>query len=133
MITPRVQLAVLGARDTSAKAVRSVRAGSERKPVADDGAAILFVDARMLREHPDTDSALASLLRGKLAMIVHSSTDKVGSLGETRLVVIEGDKIVRSAAIGTDEAMAALARAAKRAASRDRRRNNTELEEDDEI
>lgn len=59
-----------------------------------------------------------------MLIVVHSTRSTVGSLGESRLLVVDENRseIVRSVALGSEEAEAVLARAAKRAARKGKRK-----------
>lgn len=128
----RVQLLAIGARDANGMPVRS--AGSSRRapaPIGDE-TPILFVDVRLLSGEAERAEPGKRVFSDRLVVVVHPTTATVGRFGETRLLVAERQQIVRSVAIGSEEAASVLARVAKRAARREERRQDSHLDDDEE-
>jgi len=121
----RVQMIAIAAHDARGVPVRSNR--SSRRTIADDGAPIHFVDARLLSGHDPNAATPGLALADRLTVVVHPTAATVGLFGETELIVLDGEKIAGSCRVGSTEAERAMARAARRASRSAHRRANVDL------
>lgn len=118
----KVQLLALHARNSSGIPVASARASWAAPEPTRADAPILFAEARLVASNAGNHRTLPAW--DGLLIVVHSTRSTVGSLGESRLLVVDENRseIVRSVALGSEEAEAVLARAAKRAARKGKRK-----------
>jgi ABC-type multidrug transport system fused ATPase/permease subunit len=98
-------------------------------------AGILLVSAQ--RPEQDRDKIRAMLaseaVRNKLALIVYTALEEVGTFGERRVLTSEDGELLQFVAIGTEEGAAALKECAQKAGKRKKAGRAGEEEEEDDV
>ncbi|MCW5716329.1 MAG: hypothetical protein KIS68_00710 [Bauldia sp.] len=128
-VIQKVQLVALRACDSNGTPIVGARSSRAAPASTREDAPILFAEARLLAADPGHRALSAT---DGLVIVVHSTPALLGSFGETRLLVVDGHEIVGCVAIGSKEADAVLARAARRAARSGERKAKSSSDSDED-